>query len=156
MFFPTAPALLDQVVAEHQEVELGSYPKWKEPRYRTQVTFDGERLELVHAGSIDLITLLRAMTVTPARLLGLEQGRLVKGAPADLVLFDPEKVAAGELRRVNDMPGGADRLVVDATGIDLVVVNGVIIRRDGRDTVSADDPLPGRLLRHGSAASATA
>lgn len=45
-------------------------------------------LELVHAGTVDLITLLRAMTVTPARLLGLEQGRLVKGAPADLVLFD--------------------------------------------------------------------
>ncbi|MBC8293883.1 MAG: hypothetical protein H8E45_12105 [Proteobacteria bacterium] len=52
--------------------------------------------------------------------------------------------------------GGADRLLVDASGIDLVVVNGVIIRRDGCDTVSAGDPLPGRLLRHGSVSSATA
>ena len=32
--------------------------------------------------------LLRAMTINPARLLGLHSGRLVKGAIADLVLFD--------------------------------------------------------------------
>jgi dihydroorotase len=29
------------------------------------------------------------MTTAPARILGLESGRLVKGATADLVLFDP-------------------------------------------------------------------
>lgn len=32
--------LLDRVVAEHPAVEVGSYPKWQEPRYRTKVTFD--------------------------------------------------------------------------------------------------------------------
>ncbi len=32
--------------------------------------------------------LLRAMTVRPAELLGLEVGRLAQGAPADLVVFD--------------------------------------------------------------------
>jgi dihydroorotase len=32
--------------------------------------------------------LLRAMTVNPARLLGLPSGRLEKGAPADLILVD--------------------------------------------------------------------
>lgn len=48
-------------------------------------------LELVHAGAIDLTTLLRAMTATPARLLGLGQGRLAKAAPADLVLFDIDR-----------------------------------------------------------------
>ena len=30
------------------------------------------------------------MTEAPARILGLDAGRLAKGAPADLVLFDPE------------------------------------------------------------------
>ena len=110
-----------------------------------------------HKGVLSLEQAVHMLTARPAEVFGLsDRGLLAEGRPADLVLFDPEKVAAGELRRVNDMPGGADRLVVDATGIDLVVVNGVIIRRDGRDTVSADDPLPGRLLRHGSAASATA
>jgi molybdenum cofactor synthesis domain-containing protein len=33
--------LLDQVVAEHETVEVGSYPQWDEPRYRTKITFDG-------------------------------------------------------------------------------------------------------------------
>jgi dihydroorotase len=45
-------------------------------------------LRLVNAGDITLLNLLRAMTVNPARLLGLHSGRLVKGAIADLVLFD--------------------------------------------------------------------
>jgi dihydroorotase len=45
-------------------------------------------LRLVHAGDIPLHVLLRAMTINPARLLGLHSGRLVKGAIADLVLFD--------------------------------------------------------------------
>ena len=45
-------------------------------------------LRLVHAGDIPLHVVLRAMTINPARLLGLHSGRLVKGAIADLVLFD--------------------------------------------------------------------
>ena len=45
-------------------------------------------LRLYHDGSVDLSTLLRALTSNPARLLGLPSGRLAKGAPADLVLID--------------------------------------------------------------------
>lgn len=45
-------------------------------------------LSLVHAESFDLMTALKAMTSTPATLLGLKAGRLAKGAPADLVIFD--------------------------------------------------------------------
>ena len=48
-------------------------------------------LRLVHGGDLTLIELLRAMTVNPAKLLGLPAGRLMKGAPADLVLFDPDE-----------------------------------------------------------------
>jgi molybdenum cofactor synthesis domain-containing protein len=33
--------LLDAVVAAHADVEIGSYPRWFEPSYRTKVTFDG-------------------------------------------------------------------------------------------------------------------
>lgn len=46
-------------------------------------------LRLVHSGAIDLAVLWRALSVNPAKRLGLEQGRLAAGAPADLVLFDP-------------------------------------------------------------------
>ncbi|WP_371155122.1 dihydroorotase [Jannaschia sp. 2305UL9-9] len=47
-------------------------------------------MRLVHAGHIDLPTLWRALSMNPARRLGLEGGTLEVGAPADLVLFDPD------------------------------------------------------------------
>lgn len=47
-------------------------------------------LRLYHAGSIALPELFRALALNPARLMGLPQGRLSEGSPADLVLFDPE------------------------------------------------------------------
>jgi dihydroorotase len=48
-------------------------------------------LRLYHNGEVGLLPLLRAMTVHPARLLGLPSGRLEKGAPADLILVDLEQ-----------------------------------------------------------------
>jgi molybdenum cofactor synthesis domain-containing protein len=33
--------LLDQTVAAFPDVEVGSYPKWGDPTYRTKLTFDG-------------------------------------------------------------------------------------------------------------------
>jgi dihydroorotase len=45
-------------------------------------------LRLVHSGDIDLLTILRAMTSRPAEILGLDSGRIAKGAPADLILID--------------------------------------------------------------------
>jgi dihydroorotase len=47
-------------------------------------------MRLYHAELIDLPTLWRAMSLNPARRLGLDCGRLSAGAPADLVLFDPD------------------------------------------------------------------
>ena len=46
-------------------------------------------LRLVHSRDVTMLALLKAMTINPARLLGLHSGRLAKGAIADLVLFDP-------------------------------------------------------------------
>ena len=47
-------------------------------------------LGLYHAGDLTLSQLFRAMSLNPAKRLGLPCGRLSKGAPADLVLFDPD------------------------------------------------------------------
>ena len=47
-------------------------------------------MRLVHAGHMDLPTLWSALSLNPARRLGLETGRLALGAPADLVVFDPD------------------------------------------------------------------
>ena len=97
---------------------------------------------------------VRMMTARPAEVYGLrDRGRIAVGAPADLVLFDPETVGAGALRRVNDLPGGADRLVSDASGIEMVMVGGVPIRWQGKDAIDPQGPLPGRVLRGGAAPS---
>lgn len=47
-------------------------------------------LRLYHSGQLDLPVLFRAMSLNPAKRLGLEGGRLSAGAPADLVLFDAD------------------------------------------------------------------
>ena len=93
------------------------------------------------------------LTQRPAEMFGIiDRGVLAESRPADVVVFDPKTVNPGPLKRVYDLPAGADRLVSDASGIDAVVVNGRIIRRNNKDTVTANDKLPGRLLRHGRAA----
>ena len=48
-------------------------------------------LRLYHSGELTLPTLFRALSLNPARRLGLDAGRLSPGAPADLVLFDADK-----------------------------------------------------------------
>jgi N-acyl-D-amino-acid deacylase len=93
------------------------------------------------------------LTQRPAEMFGItDRGLLAEGRPADVVVFDPKTVGPGPLKRVYDMPAGADRLVSEASGIDAVIVNGKLIRRDGKDAIADNDKLPGRLLRHGRAA----
>ena len=53
-------------------------------------TFLPAAMRLYHAGHLTLPQLFRAMALNPANRLGLPQGRLAEGAPADLVLFDPD------------------------------------------------------------------
>jgi N-acyl-D-amino-acid deacylase len=93
------------------------------------------------------------LTQRPAEMFGIsDRGLLAEGRPADVVVFDPKTVGPGPLKRVHDLPAGADRLVSEASGIDAVIVNGQLIRHNGKDAVAANDKLPGRLLRHGRAA----
>ncbi|MEM8958663.1 MAG: dihydroorotase [Pseudomonadota bacterium] len=47
-------------------------------------------LRLYHSGQLSLAAIFRALSLNPARRLGLPGGRLAAGAPADLVLFDPD------------------------------------------------------------------
>ena len=54
-------------------------------------TMLGAMLGLVHDGELELIDALRVMTCGPADLLGLPQGRIAVGAPADLILIDGDK-----------------------------------------------------------------
>jgi len=100
---------------------------------------------------------VRRLTSEPAGLFGItDRGKLEVGLAADIVTFDPQTVAPSRLRRVNDMPGKQERLVADATGIDLVMVNGTTIRKDNKDMVDAAGALPGAVLRGGKGAQTAA
>lgn len=48
-------------------------------------------LQIYHGGKAGLLDLLAHLTVKPAEILGLKAGRLVKGGPADLLVFHPER-----------------------------------------------------------------
>jgi N-acyl-D-aspartate/D-glutamate deacylase len=96
-----------------------------------------------------LVSLERAvhlLTDAPARLLGLRgRGRVEVGAFADLVLFDPQRVAAAPATLVHDLPDGSPRMTAASVGIERVYVNGMETVVDGRPT----GVLPGTVLRAG-------
>ena len=78
-------------------------------------TLLGVTLARVHAGDVPMLTALALLTARPANLLDLPQGRLAKGAPADLVLFHPDrgwKVEAGKL------PGKAQNSPFDGRALE--------------------------------------
>jgi len=103
-------------------------------------------------GTLTLEQAVRMLTSRAADVMGItDRGRLVPGLAADVTVFDPDTVGCSKLRRVRDLPGGTERLVADAFGVNAVVVNGTVVREGGRDAVKPDGMLPGRLLRGGRA-----
>jgi molybdenum cofactor synthesis domain-containing protein len=63
---PSLKPLLDAVVLRHPRVEIGSYPKWFDPSYRTQITFDAETTDAAQAALDDLRGLLSPSDVVRA------------------------------------------------------------------------------------------
>ena len=74
-----------------------------------------------------------------------DRGRIVPGAHADLLLFDPESVARGEKRHVHDLPGGGTRVDTPAVGVHGVWVNGTRVADESG--VYGGGETPGHLLR---------
>ncbi len=86
--------LIDVVVSDHdpQDVETKRLPFAEAENGAVGLeTLLSAGLRLVEAGQIALPRLLAAMTSAPAAILGIEAGRLAVGAPADLILFDPDE-----------------------------------------------------------------
>ncbi len=110
--------------------------------YSTAVLGDGVRAR----GLLSWEQAVRQLADIPARLYGLrDRGRLVPGAYADVVVFDPATIGHGAVRTRDDLPGGASRLYAEAVGIEHVLVNGSEIVRGGGFTGA----VPGRVLRSG-------
>jgi dihydroorotase len=89
-----AEGLIDVIVSDHdpQDVETKRLP-FAEAEFGAigVETMLSAGLRLVHSGDVTLPRLLAALSSRPAEILGLEQGRLAKGAPADLIRFDPDE-----------------------------------------------------------------
>ena len=78
-------------------------------------TLLGVTLAQVHGSGLPLSRAIELLTAAPARLLGVGAGTLAKGAPADLCLFDPERVwqvVAGNL------PGRAQNTPFDGRALE--------------------------------------
>ena len=87
---------------------------------------------------------IHMVTFVPATHWGFtDRGLIREGLAADLMVFDPETIAAEMPEVVDDLPGGARRLVQKTRGIAATVVNGEVLLRDGKHTGA----LPGQLLR---------
>jgi len=86
-------------------------------------------------GTVDLATAIRSMTTLPATVFGLkDRGQLRAGAFADVLIFD--------LAKVNDAATYENPHQI-AEGMNDIIVNGELARRDGRFTGA----LLGRVLR---------
>jgi dihydroorotase len=88
-----AEGVIDVVVSDHdpQDVETKRQPfaECADGALGIETMLSAAQ-RLVQAGQIGLPQLLAALSARPAALLGLAAGKLAVGAPADLVLFDPE------------------------------------------------------------------
>ncbi len=88
---------------------------------------------------------IRRLTSHPADCFKIAgRGRLVVGAAADLLLFDPQAVGISKLQTRHDLPGGGSRMVRESTGVHGVWVNGVKVH-DGKNYVELEHG-PGAVL----------
>jgi N-acyl-D-amino-acid deacylase len=90
---------------------------------------------------------IRRITHIPAMITGLKgRGLLARGYHADIMMFDPARIALGKKSLVRDMPGGEERWQVGCEGVVRVLVNGEIIVENGKLAGAR----PGRVLRVGN------
>jgi N-acyl-D-amino-acid deacylase len=87
---------------------------------------------------------IRMLTFVPASHWGLrDRGLLREGWAADVIVFDPGKIAPMLPVLDHDLPAGARRLKQKATGLKTTIVNGQVLLKENEHTGA----LPGRLLR---------
>ncbi len=88
---------------------------------------------------------IRMLTFVPASNWGLcrTAACCAPGWAADVIVFDPEKIAPMLPTLDHDLPAGARRLKQKATGLKTTIVNGQVLLKNNEHTGA----LPGQLLR---------
>ncbi len=89
-----ADGLIDVVVSDHnpQDVETKRLTFAEAANGAAGLeTMLSAGLRLVQDGRVTLMRLVEAMSTKPSDILGLPTGRLTPGAPADVIVFDPEE-----------------------------------------------------------------
>jgi N-acyl-D-aspartate/D-glutamate deacylase len=147
-------------IPETDELARRKIELWRDDRIIVGASDSGAHLDMIDAFAattsflattrkhegISLEDAIRMLTKAPADLLGLKnRGTIREGSFADLLLFDPDRIAAEPTRVLHDLPGGEMRLYADAKGISHVFVNGSLIVEEGAHT----GVLPGSILRSG-------
>jgi len=72
-----------------------------------------------------------------------DRGWLREGMPADIVVYELEKLAVRPMETIKDLPDGDWRRVQKADGYNYLIVNGQVTFEDGKCTGA----LPGKMLR---------
>ena len=74
-----------------------------------------------------------------------DRGVIREGAPADILVYDLDKLEILPSEIAEDLPGGDWRRIQKAKGYNWILVNGEVTFEDGEPTGA----LPGKLLRNG-------
>jgi len=87
---------------------------------------------------------IRLMTSVPANIIGLrDRGVLAPGRPADVFVFDPERLDVGSCDLAVDERTGLERFRSVPVGIRATVVNGAVVVDDAKPTGAT----PGQVVR---------
>lgn len=94
--------------------------------------------------TLPLARVIHRATQRNAKLFGFnDRGLLRPGLKADINVIDFDNLKLGELTLQQDLPAGGSRLMQGASGYKATIINGVVTRRDDKDTGAR----PGRLVR---------
>ncbi|PXW52107.1 dihydroorotase [Methylobacterium sp. B4] len=133
--------VIDVIVSDHnpQDVETKRLPFAEAADGALGIeTLLGASLRLLHTGDVTLGMLLKALSANPAALLGREAGRLEKGAPADLVLIDPDLPYLLDKRQLKSRSKNSpfDEARLQGAAV-LTLVGGRIVHRSDLSAIAA-------------------
>jgi N-acyl-D-aspartate/D-glutamate deacylase/nitrite reductase/ring-hydroxylating ferredoxin subunit len=165
-------ALLDMVVEDDLETEFYAPTQGRDTAQFTTELVDsnvvvagvsdgGAHVKFLTAGiyPTDLLTWLvrdektvsledahYKLSYLPAHLGGFkDRGAIREQAPADIVVYDLDKLEVLPSEVAEDLPGGEWRRIQKSKGYDWILVNGEITFENGEPTGA----LPGKFLRNG-------